>query len=110
MKLPDGPDTSGGIFDVPTQQERISELESRMGQNDFWDDQEAANRIVTEVSHTKGRIQPIIKYHERLDDVRTMMELVEDAEGRKRRSTCAKSVRRWKSSSRTSIRWKSKVS
>jgi peptide chain release factor 2 len=81
MKLPDGPDTSGGIFDVPTQQERISELESRMGQNDFWDDQEAANRIVTEVSHTKGRIQPIIKYHERLDDVRTMMELVEDAEG-----------------------------
>ncbi|HKJ90419.1 MAG TPA: peptide chain release factor 2 [Oceanipulchritudo sp.] len=67
-------------LDVPAEQKKIKELESRMAQNDFWDHQESANRIVTEVSHTKGRIQPILDFHTRIEDVQTLVELVDDAD------------------------------
>lgn len=75
-----GQDIYGGIFDVAKRQETIAELESRMGHNDFWDDQGSANKIVTEVSHLKGSIQPVVKFHEKLGDVQAMAELVEDAD------------------------------
>ena len=52
-----------------------------MGQNDFWDKQEVANKIVTEVSHLKSGIQPIIKFKLKIEDVETLVELVEDSEG-----------------------------
>jgi peptide chain release factor 2 len=74
------PDTSGGIFDVPKQKETIATLEGKMAQQDFWDHQEAANKVVTEVSHIKAKIQPIIKFTARIDDVKTLAELVEDAD------------------------------
>ncbi|NDV63446.1 peptide chain release factor 2 [Puniceicoccales bacterium CK1056] len=67
-------------LDVPKQEEKIASLEEKMAQQDFWDHQEAANKVVTEVSHTKARIQPIKKFHERIDDVKTLVELVEDAD------------------------------
>lgn len=51
-----------------------------MVQQDFWDNQESANKVVTEVSHIKARIQPIIKFHARIEDVKTLVELVEDAD------------------------------
>ena len=74
------PGISGGIFDVPKRQETIAELEARMGENDFWDDQESANKTVTEVSHLKAGIQPILAFQAKVDDLRTMAELVEDAD------------------------------
>jgi len=52
-----------------------------MGESSFWDNQEAANKVSTEVSHLKSGIQPIIAFHARIDDVNTLMELVEDADG-----------------------------
>ena len=52
-----------------------------MAEEGFWDKQEAANKVVTEVSHLKGSIQPIIRFGNKVDDVKTLIELVEDAEG-----------------------------
>ena len=52
-----------------------------MAGDGFWNNQEAANKTVTEVSHLKSGIQPLIKFNARLDDVKTLIELVEDAEG-----------------------------
>jgi peptide chain release factor 2 len=52
-----------------------------MGAEGFWDKQEAANKVVTEVSRLKGSIQPLIKFSARTEDLGTLMELVEDAEG-----------------------------
>ena len=75
------PDTCGGIFDVPKRQQKIVSLEEKMAEDGFWNHQEAANKTVTEVSHLKSSIQPIIKFNARLDDVKTLIELVEDAEG-----------------------------
>ncbi len=52
-----------------------------MAEQGFWDHQESANKTVTETSHLKSSIQPIIKFNARIEDVKTLMELVEDAEG-----------------------------
>jgi peptide chain release factor 2 len=79
-KSPAGQDTCGGIFDVPKRQENIAELEGKMGENGFWDNQESANKIVTKVSHLKGSIQPIIKFNGKIEDVQTLVELIEDLE------------------------------
>lgn len=49
-----------------------------MAENGFWDHQESANKIVTEVSHLKGSIQPIIKFNGKIEDVQTLVELIED--------------------------------
>lgn len=71
----------GGIFDVPKRQEEIVQLEARMSEPGFWDHQETANKVVTEVSHAKSSIQPIVRFYAKIDDLKTLMELVEDVEG-----------------------------
>jgi peptide chain release factor 2 len=71
------PGTFGGIFDVPKRQENIAALEDKMAQEGFWDNQEAANKIVTEASHLKSSIQPIIKFNGKVEDIQTLVELVE---------------------------------
>ena len=51
-----------------------------MAEEGFWNNQESANKIVTEVSHLKSSIQPIIKFNARVDDLSALIELVEDLE------------------------------
>ena len=79
-KLRAGQDIFGGIFDVPARQQKIAELEKDMAVEGFWNKQEAANKIVTEVSHLKSGIQPIIKFNVRVDDLSALIELVEDVD------------------------------
>ena len=50
-----------------------------MADQGFWDNQESANKTVTEVSHIKASIQPLLKFKARVEDVQTLMELVDDA-------------------------------
>lgn len=74
------PDTFGGIFDVPKRQQTIAQLEERMSQQGFWDHQESANKVVTEVSHLKSSIAPLLKFNAKVEDIQTLIELVEDSE------------------------------
>ncbi|MEY2999893.1 MAG: hypothetical protein RL648_107 [Verrucomicrobiota bacterium] len=52
-----------------------------MSEPGFWDHQEIANKVVTEVSHIKSGIQPIIRFRAKIDDLQALIELVEDADG-----------------------------
>lgn len=52
-----------------------------MSEPGFWDRQDVANKVVTEVSHIKSSIQPIIRFQGKIEDLQTLIELVEDAEG-----------------------------
>jgi peptide chain release factor 2 len=70
----------GGIFDVPGRQQQIAEQEQKMGVEGFWDNQESANKIVTEVSHLKGSIQPLLQFNAKVEDMKTLVELVESAD------------------------------
>ncbi len=51
-----------------------------MAQEGFWDNQEAANKIVTESSHIKSSIQPLLDFNKQVEDLKALIELVEDVE------------------------------
>ena len=53
------PSTSyGGIFDVEAKRRTLIELESRMGEPTFWNDQQGAQEVVKRVKSLKGTIEP----------------------------------------------------
>src|SRR5207249_3854753 len=48
----------GGIFDVDAKRERLTELESRMGEAGFWNNQQTAQDVVQQVKTLRGWIEP----------------------------------------------------
>jgi peptide chain release factor 2 len=73
------PVTCGGFFDVPGRQRKIAELEERMSMQGFWNHQESAQQVVTEVSRLKQSINPLIAFKGRVDDLKVLIELVDEA-------------------------------
>ena len=63
--------TSGAIFDVDQREARAKELEARMAGADFWEDPEAAQRVLTELKSLKRITDPF----------RALSRDVEEAEG-----------------------------
>ena len=81
MKSRGAPGTCGGFFDVPGKRLKIAEIEERMSAPGFWDRQEVAQKIVSEVSQLKQAIGPVVSYQKRLEDLRAMCELAEELDG-----------------------------
>lgn len=79
-KSPKGQVTFGGIFDVENKQERIAELEGVMSEHGFWDSQEKAQGVIGESNRLKSSIETIVPFSQRLDDLKAMSELVEEAD------------------------------
>ena len=52
-----------------------------MGDAGFWDDQQRANAIATEVSQLKSSIKPLVDFKQRLEDLSAVDELLEMADG-----------------------------
>ena len=76
-KLQSAPDTSGGIFDVASKQQTLKSIEDQMGLEGFWDRQEKAQALVTESHRLKSVVDPLVKFNRELEDVRTLVELVD---------------------------------
>nr|WP_206294871.1 peptide chain release factor 2 [Humisphaera borealis] len=64
---------------MPAKQARKKELEDKMNATDFWDNQETAKGIVTELKGLKALIDPIESALRDLDDVRALYELGSEA-------------------------------
>ena len=73
------PDTFGGIFDGDTKTIRIAELETQMADPNFWNDQTAAQKVINESNRLKNAINPIKSFQSELDDLATMLELVDES-------------------------------
>ena len=75
----------GGIFDGDAKKERIEALEAQMSEGSFWDDQSAAQTVITEVNRLKNVVNPSSAFRKEMGDLRAMLELVdeigEDPEG-----------------------------
>jgi len=69
---------SGTLFDFPTKLARRKELEAKMGDADFWNDQEKAKSIVGELKTLKVVIDPIDAMLRDIEDVRAMYQLGEE--------------------------------
>jgi peptide chain release factor 2 len=68
----------GGIFDGANKKVRIGELEGMMANPSFWDDQTAAQKVISEVNKLKATVNPALAFQGELEDVRAMLELVEE--------------------------------
>ena len=75
----------GGIFDGDAKKERIEALETQMSEGSFWDDQSAAQTVITEANRLKNVVNPSSAFRKEMDDLKAMLELVdeigEDPEG-----------------------------
>src|SRR5689334_4580145 len=74
-----GSSRSGTLFDLPAKQQRRKELETKMGEEGFWDHPDAAKGIVAELKTLKAQIDPVEALLRAVDDVRAMYELGEEA-------------------------------
>jgi len=70
---------SGTLFDFPRKLERKKELEEKMNSADFWNNQEQAKGVVSELKIIKAITEPILKLLAELDDVRALYELGTEA-------------------------------
>ncbi|MGE5704226.1 MAG: peptide chain release factor 2 [Clostridia bacterium] len=64
-----------GSLDLPEKQERIGELEDRMLSPDFWDDNDAAQKTISELNVLKSLVETMQKLDTSYDDLQVMLEL-----------------------------------
>ena len=57
--------------------EKLGSLEEKMSAQDFWDDREAAEKIIHSMKSTKSSVQSIEKLEQGLEDVQVLIELAE---------------------------------
>jgi len=69
---------SGGLFDLGKKKDRIKELDLKMTEPSFWDDQDTAQKVITEVNGLKGYVSDFDDLEEQLDNVEVSYELVKE--------------------------------
>ena len=65
---------------LPEKNAQLKELEAAMAAPDFWDDQEQAQKIVSQMKRVKAGVEPVNEMLAGLEDVRAMIELAEEAD------------------------------
>lgn len=65
------------FLDVPQAQRRIQECEAQMAADSFWNNQDAAKKVIEESNSLKKRVEPLLQYERRVEDVRVLLELGE---------------------------------
>lgn len=68
----------GGIFDGDEKLKRIDELEAQMAEPGFWDDQQAAQKVIGETNRLKSTVNPSKGFNAEVEDMTAMLELVEE--------------------------------
>jgi len=80
-KLRAVPAIFGGIFDGDTKTKLIGDLEAKMVEPGFWDDQKAAQKVIGEANRMKTTVNPTKAFRGELDDLAAMLELVDESAG-----------------------------
>lgn len=65
----------GGRFDLDYKQERIADYEERMTAPNFWDDNEAAQKLIGELNAVKSIVDQFQAMHQQQEDCESMLEL-----------------------------------
>lgn len=81
MTFPENSPNSGGFFDLPELIENIRAAEERMSAPDFWNDQDAANKIIRELKAHKAVVEPLNKAERLAADARELLDMSEGDEG-----------------------------
>ncbi len=68
----------GGLFDLDFKLEQISDFEEKMAAPDFWDDNDAAQKVINEMNAVKSVVAEYQGLQQDFDDLEVMMELVDE--------------------------------
>ena len=74
--------TSGVFFDGDRELKAIQGLEETMAGVNFWDDQASAQKVISELNRLKAKVLPIKDLMSEFEDVRTMLELIDENKDR----------------------------
>lgn len=69
---------SGGIFDVPSLERRINELQQKLTSQDVWGDPSKSQELLKEKSDLENSLAPLSALLKKLEDLRVMIKLSEE--------------------------------
>ena len=69
----------GGVFDSASIDNSIKEKEKLTEAPGFWDDHEAAEKVMAQIRKLKSRVEPWRKLLADMDDLEAMYELAEES-------------------------------
>ena len=58
--------------------EELKDLETQMGETDFWNDVENANKVSTRVKTIKNKLERLSKLDGQSEDIETLIEMAEE--------------------------------
>ena len=58
--------------------EELKDLETQMGETDFWNDVENANKITARVKAIKSKLERLSKLDGQSEDIETLIEMAEE--------------------------------
>ncbi len=68
----------GGLFDLDLKLEHVENYEQKMAAPDFWDDNEKAQQLISELNAIKSVVERFQKLQQEYDDLAVMIELAEE--------------------------------
>ena len=68
------------VFDCDAKQKRVEEIEQRMAAPGFWDNQETAQQVVSELKSLKAILTPLKEVTASAEDLTALLELAEEDE------------------------------
>jgi len=72
--------SSGGFFDLPALKAQLADLEAKMADDKFWDNAQAAQKVIGEANAIRGKLDPLKDLEQKIADLKTLKELtLEDA-------------------------------
>ncbi len=71
---------SGGFFDVEAQREQLSNIETLASAPDFWEDQQAAQKLLQERSRLERKIERQERFQSQIEDAAVLIEFAEQDE------------------------------
>lgn len=85
--------TCGGIFDIENLSAELSRLEEEAASPDFWNDPNAARKIIDKTNIVRVRVKPYLGLEAGIEDLGVMLELAEEEpEGAQRTTVLEDSV------------------
>jgi len=63
---------------VEERQKRLKELEAKMGEGDFWNNQDKANEIIGELKGIKARIDPVLALSKKIEDTQVLWDMAQE--------------------------------
>jgi peptide chain release factor 2 len=55
--------------------QRLAELEAQMSGETFWNNQEAAQKVINETNDIRGKLEPLARFGKHVEDLQVMLEL-----------------------------------